>query len=456
MHDFPTKQLRRSRVEIWVLPLAVTIVAWFAISAFASAATGGAPPGSFGGPSGTLSPPPPTTAKNVTVGKDPHAVTEDLSNGQIFVPNEGSSSVSVISGSSVVKTIAVGKDPATVTYDPSSTLLYVANLGSGNISVINGTTHKVVATVTGLSSSSGGAGFYDPADGAVYILNGYDSTGLSLLSRLPTTFPGSMTTLTLGMGTVFVTYDPATKDMVGSNSGSANLSIVSTTNTVKTVGLTVGKDPDQAIYNPKNKDLYVVDEGAAFPFLKTGNVTVLGSANTVVKTLTVGSHPVTATLDPKNNDLYVVNESYRGGARETNSTLTPITSGNSVKSAIKVGQGAYYATYDPKNFDLYVPEAFSNVTAIISGSTNSILTTLTTTGTPEIGFYDTVSTDVLLLLETTSSVPGRLTILSSPTVGNPVIVGTQVLGKGPSGIAIDTTTSETYVSNADSKSVTIF
>jgi YVTN family beta-propeller protein len=400
-------------------------------------------------------PPPPTTTKNITVGKEPAGLVYDPASNQVFVANEGSSSVSVISGTTVVKTLKVGKTPETVLYDPKTTLLYSVNSGSNNVSVINGSTDKVVGTITGFATFSTFS-VYDPTNGAVYLFSSTFSLTTSIMYRLPTASPWTFTSIKLGAYSVDATYDPATTDIVVSNLESGNLSIVnSSTNKVKTVTLTTGFLPAASVYNSANKDVYVVDEGMFTPHTKSGNVTVLGSANTIVKTVSVGGGtPVSIVLDPNNHDVYVVNVTLPSKGSSVNCSVTPITSSNTAKKALKVGDGAFFATYDPNNNEIYVPAGAANDTTIISGT--SVLTTLTTKGTPQAAFYDPGTTDMVLALDTPATSAGQLTFLSSPTSGNPAVVGTQILGKDPSGYTYDTMTTDVYVSNFDSKTVTEF
>jgi YVTN family beta-propeller protein len=401
-------------------------------------------------------PPPPVGSTNVSVGKSPNGATVDSGNGDVYVPNSGSNTVSVLSGTSVVKTIHVGKDPVTVTYDPAHSYLYVVNLNSTNVSVVSDATNSVVATVSGIKNVSG-ASVYDPANGAVYVWTTPGFTTTSKLYRLPTASPWAPKSISLGKVAIIVVYDPATLDLVATNELSNSLSIVnSTTNSVTTLTLKVGSTPYQTVYNPTNKDLYILDIGSFTSPSKTGNITVLASNNTITKTLKVGAVPVSGTYDPNNHDIYVVNATVTGKQSSTNSSVTPITSGNVLKTPIKVGQGAFYAAYDPANFDLYVPEANSSATAVIKGSTNTLLTTVSTPGSPIFGVYDPATGDMLIVLKTSGSVAGRLTLLSSPTSGNPTVVGTQVLGHRPDGYAYDATNSKVYVSNGNSKTVTVF
>jgi len=75
----------------------------------------------------------------VEVGQTPDAITFDSSNGNVYVANEGSSTVSVISGSndSVIATIR-RDEPNAITYDVSNHDIYVTNGGSDTVSVIEG------------------------------------------------------------------------------------------------------------------------------------------------------------------------------------------------------------------------------------------------------------------------------------------------------------------------------
>jgi YVTN family beta-propeller protein len=413
---------------------------------------GGSPAGAHGA---TTAPPPPSTTKNITVGKEPAGLIYDPASNRVFVANEGSNTVSVISGTTVVKTLKVGKTPETMLYDAKTTLLYSVNAGSNNVSVINGTTDKVVGNITGFATLSTFS-VYDPTTGAFYLFSTGGSLTSSTMYRLPIAAPWTFTAIKVGADSVDATYDPATTDLVVSNAESGNLSIVNgTTNKVKTVTLTTGALPAASVYNAANKDVYIVDEGTFLPHVKSGNVTVLGSANTIVKTVSVGGGvPVSVVLDPNNHDVYVLNITLTSKGGTVNCSVTPITSSNSAKKAIKVGNGAIFATFDPANNEIYVPAATSNETTIILGT--SLLTTLTTKGTPEVALYDPGTTDMVLVLNTPVTVAGQLTLLSSPTSGNPSILGTQIVGKDPSGFTYDTASTDVYVSNFDSKTVTEF
>src|SRR5947207_2428158 len=87
-----------------------------------------------------------TVVATVPTGTYPLAVAYDSGNGYIYVTNQYSNNVSVISGTTVVASVAVGVLPFGVAYDGRNGYVYVANCGSNNVSVIYGTTAG--ATIT--------------------------------------------------------------------------------------------------------------------------------------------------------------------------------------------------------------------------------------------------------------------------------------------------------------------
>jgi YVTN family beta-propeller protein len=437
-----------------LLTLAAALTVAFLLFSGVSGAM--APAGRFGAGGLGATPPPPSTltTKNISVGKSPQGVVTDLANGQVFVANSASNNVTVIKDTSVYKTIKVGKDPTDPIYDPKNTLVYVLNSANDSVSVINGSTDKVVGTIYKAGAYLSRS-VYDPANGAIYLLAPPSLKGASNLSRLATKSPWTFTNISVGSYAFYLTYDPATLDLVVENVYvHVGLTIVnSTTNAVKKVSLTTSYVPGPAVYNPKNKDMYILESGSALK-QKHGNVTVLDSANAISKTLPVGPYPTSIALNPFNNDTYVVNATLGTAPRMTNGSVTPITSSNTVLTPVKVGQGAFVATYDPKNHAMYIEEEYSNVTAVLSSK--NALSTLSTKGSPEAAFYDPASGQMLVILNTATTADGKLLVLSPPLSGAPTLVQTLTLQKDPYGAAYDPTYSRAYASNEGSNSVTTF
>ena len=82
----------------------------------------------------------------IAVGTNPYGIA--VANGYVYVVNEGSNNVSVISTSSntVLKTITVGSWPMGIV--ATNGYVYVANNSGNSISIINPATNTVTATVT--------------------------------------------------------------------------------------------------------------------------------------------------------------------------------------------------------------------------------------------------------------------------------------------------------------------
>jgi YVTN family beta-propeller protein len=85
----------------------------------------------------------------VPVGVNPWCVAITPNNEKVYVTNQGSGTVSVISASSrtVIKTIGVGTEPFGCVLNPSGSRLYVANFSSESVSVINTATDTVFSTI---------------------------------------------------------------------------------------------------------------------------------------------------------------------------------------------------------------------------------------------------------------------------------------------------------------------
>ena len=71
----------------------------------------------------------PTVVATVNVGQEPYGVAYDAPKGEVFVVNEGSYTVSVISDSTnkVIANIRVGSTPADIAYDPAKGEMFVSD-----------------------------------------------------------------------------------------------------------------------------------------------------------------------------------------------------------------------------------------------------------------------------------------------------------------------------------------
>ena len=99
------------------------------------------------------------TPPSVPVGSGPEWVAYDSGKGEVFVPNNGDGTVSVISDSTdtVVATVTVGQYPVGIAYDASMGEIFVTNSGANSVSIISDSTNQVVATIPVGSGPEGAA-----------------------------------------------------------------------------------------------------------------------------------------------------------------------------------------------------------------------------------------------------------------------------------------------------------
>lgn len=403
-----------------------------------------------------------SVVKNVGVGKTPTSVAYDPSNKDIYVADSGAGKVTVISGATnlVVKTLTVGAQPETLLYNPHNARMYVLNLGSDSVTVIR--SNNTIAATVPISAISLFNMVYDPANGAVYVLSYAFVPPSSILYNLskinPTT--NAVTKITVGAGASSTLYDPATQDLVVADSSANQLSIVnSSTNTVTTVTLLTGKYPASLLYNPANKDVYVLDAGYVTKGIaKTGNVSVLSSSNKIVATLKVAKLPISATLDPASNEVFVVSlGSPNATTRQyPNGVVSVIGPKNTVVTTVKVGKEAFLSSYDPATQDMYVPCAQSNATYVINGTTNVLVgSPIPSKQYPVVGLYDPATKDMLVIGDSNTTGKPQTTNVTVISTTNTRLT-TLILGKGPvGGFAYDPTNLDAYCSNEAAATVSV-
>ncbi len=106
----------------------------------------------------------------ITVEDSPLWATYNPGNGLIYVPNDGSDSVTVIEqDNEVIDTVEVGDRPRDITHNPENGYVYVVNGGSGTLSVLN-QDNEVIDTVN--VGDFPCAVVYNPGNGLLYATRG--------------------------------------------------------------------------------------------------------------------------------------------------------------------------------------------------------------------------------------------------------------------------------------------
>jgi YVTN family beta-propeller protein len=281
------------------------------------------------------------TAITVGAGNGPYQATYDSGNGYVYVTNTGSSTVTVINGTTQVATVPVQEQPQTMVYDPEDGDIYVSSYMSYLMTVINGTT-VVGSPVVNMFP---GSACYDSENGFVYVPSwGGNVTvlnGTHVVARLKAGWEPVAATCDSGTGWVYV-----------SNSNSGNVTVINGTRVVGSV--TTGVGPQGGAYDRENGCVYI-------PNFNTDNVSVV-NGTTLVGTIAVGGFPRSDAYDGANGYVYVVNS-------ELNDSGVSVIDGLQVIANLTVGSNPWSGTYDSWNGDMYVTNLFSTFVSVISGTT---------------------------------------------------------------------------------------
>src|SRR5439155_760787 len=229
-------------------------------------------------------------------------------NGNIYVSNDGSSSVSVISGTtnSVIATVPVGTSPLGVAYGNGN--IYVSNYDSSSVSVISSTTNSVIATVP-VGTNPLGVAY---GIGNVYVAN-YGSSSVSVISS---TTNSVSSTISVGPNPSWIAFDP--------NNGYAYVSFlyggsVSVINAVIQPSVTPAVTHPPSIYITSHSNGAIINTNTATisgtasssTIKKVKEIIVDGVANEEISTntwsfltnpLTYGTHTMTATVTDSNGN----------------------------------------------------------------------------------------------------------------------------------------------------------
>jgi YVTN family beta-propeller protein len=105
-----------------------------------------------------------------------HDIAFNPENGNMYVTNRGSGTVSIIDKSTneILETISVGGLPTGIAFNPENGNMYVTNQGSGTVSIINSSTNRIVENISvgGLPSRIA----FNPENGNMYIADWNSST----------------------------------------------------------------------------------------------------------------------------------------------------------------------------------------------------------------------------------------------------------------------------------------
>jgi YVTN family beta-propeller protein len=311
------------------------------------------------------------------VGVAPGPVLDDPGAGEVFVANDGSSNVSVLSTSAdaVVATVPVGENPVALVYDPAKGEVFVANSGSNNVSVISDQTNALVATVA--TGTYPDALVYDSRQGEVFVGNGVSET-VSVINDTTNTVVATTT----GEEDPFsLAYDPAKGEVFVANVGSSNVTVINDTTNLRVATIEVGEEPSPLIYDPATGDIFV-DNYAS------GNVSVISDAtDTLVTTIPVGSLPVDLAYDPAKQEVFVLN------ADSQNVSVISDQS-DSVIASTSVGSYPTWIAYGAGSGDLFVVDGSGASVSVLNDTSDAVVSVFGVGSNPDSTVYDSASDSI--------------------------------------------------------------
>lgn len=282
---------------------------------------------------------------------------------------------------------------------------------------------------------------YDTANGQFYVPNSAQSN-----STFPNTvigFYGSNESITgktgVGQEPDAVAYDSSNGYICVANLGSASVSFVSpvTGSVVDTVA--VGAEPISIAFDPYSGYLFVANSGS-------GNVTVVnGSNQRVVLSVGTGTGTDAVAYDSQNGNAYVASE------QSSNLTVINGTNGTAVGSVTAGAVGVTALAWDSVSGNLYATGGDIGKIYAIDPTTDSVVTTFPDTYYPVALEYDSLN-GYLYAANDLAPTYGNVTVIN--TTGEST-VGMVTVGNDPSGIAVDSTSGDVFITNAPTGTVSV-
>jgi YVTN family beta-propeller protein len=310
---------------------------------------------------------------NVSVGHNPVAVAFDADNGSVYVANEDSHTVSVISAKTnkVIATIKTGSYLIGLGVNSETNQIDAVggNDEGGTLSIINGHTNKVAATVSlGPMGDVPEQPTIDEADNTVYVPDELsDGNMYEVDANL------DILTATIGIAPVsqfptLAVFNPATSLLyvvITTGAETTAMAVYDTiAGTVKARFTLPDGPPAGAAFDPDTGMLYVSGQD-------TDNTDVINTSNDHVVKQVGSSGPWGLTFDPAANAVAVADtfggSSFLGGVQLINATTNTATASFNVPASEPEG-----IDVDPVTGTMYVADTDVNKVSVITEPTCAV------------------------------------------------------------------------------------
>jgi YVTN family beta-propeller protein len=429
---------------------------------------------------------------NLGTNQSPLAMAFDNVTGQAFVTT-AANQVDAISATSftLVARIPVGTDPAGIAYDELDGNLYVANFGSTSLSVINGSTDRLISTF-GSPMPFPDAITYDSDTNELVIVgeDGYNPWGYAS-AIYPSNHTQAWTWVPnqligqASYGPFQITCDPTTDGLYITwipASGRPSLLVLDGMDGAVITNISIANSSTEAVpsvwgvaYDPVSQLVYVADPDS-------NSLTLIRPSNeSLVTTVSTGAYPYEPAFDGFAGDVYVsntqsqsvtvVNATTNRAFENVTLAAAPVASTyDSVQGVVfTVGADAIYevstanrtllrtaslgfpaqgVAFDSRTNQIYVTNPDNGTVTVLSAVTLSPVATIPVGATPLGVAYDN-STGLVYV-----ACWGAGAVYSISGASRSVIGRTEV-GSTPSAVVVDSTDRELFVTNLDNDSVSI-
>jgi YVTN family beta-propeller protein len=269
------------------------------------------------------------------VASGPNRMAYNPVNHDLYVPAETANEVQIYNSTNVrVATVHLPADsgPGAAAFDPSNNEVYVTGESSNAVYVLTGT--KLTTTITSATFDDPYGIIYDPGLGAMLVAN---DLGTTITWFIGNTVGG---TIPVGSEPFEIAYDQYWNNVLVTNYGSANVTVLNALYLSYVTSIPVGAGPTGIAYDPQDLRDYVAN-------FDSGNVSVLKGSGSVVATISGLSYPDGVTFSQKDLEMYVT----CAGSGKVYSYLGVTLK---AKYSTAAGSNPVDATYDPYNDNVYV------------------------------------------------------------------------------------------------------
>jgi len=289
----------------------------------------------------------------IPTGFYPIGVVSDPDTHQVFVPNGGDNTLSIIDEATrtTIKTLPIGALPCAIGLNSVTHRVFVSNVNTNDVTVVDGLTNSVVASVPVNASAPCGVAVL-PDLNRVYTAN-YGSDTMSVIDGATNTL---LDVVPVGRGPFAIAANPVTNRVYVAVGYDHYLQVIDGATLQTIANVPVGRTPDAIGVNPVTNRIYVGNY-----FGDTLSV-VDGTSNTVLATIPTGAEPSGVGVDPGLDLVYVSN-----WMSQTATVLDGTTF--AVLGDVLSGLTPDGAVVNPVTHQAYIVNSISNNLTVIDGTT---------------------------------------------------------------------------------------